>query len=134
MAFTRLESQGQLTITDTTTDVTLTDIGATASVQVRGLKRLLVSFGLSGGSVIAVDQFAILGSVDQGVSFQILRSVFTSLTGILLEGDDLASTAHGATDIAIIDVEGLDEIKFQSAQAGVTAVAVTRTLNLFGTN
>ena len=132
MAFTNLGQNQTITLTKAMDLETLVDIGAVPAVKVRDLNRVSLSLGSAGGSTIALDQFVFLGSVDAGVTFQEIRTAWATPAGAFLDGGNLASLPHATIRMAILDVSGLDQIKFQSAQAGVTASAVTITLTLFG--
>lgn len=124
------DGNGNLSITDTTDDEVLNDIGSD-TIDCRAYGKMTVQVGLSGGSVIAFDQFEFVGETNNSGVFSQLVTVWTTPVGPFEYGDDLKTLPHGSTRFAVIDLSAIDEIKFRSAQAGVTASVVTRLLNMF---
>ncbi len=123
-------SDNALIGTDTTDDEALVTI--VDSLSIINWKRAHISIGISGGSVIAFDQFVLAGRIKRGTGdwLSIQAAWGTTQEGglILLSPVVLETLAHGASSFTIVDIEGFEEIRTQSAQAGVTAAAVTRTL------
>lgn len=131
MALDFPDDKGLYTITDTTDDELLTDIGSN-SLQVRDYDWAMMQVGLSGGSVIDFDQFVMLAEAKDSTVFSTLLAAWTVVnTGPFVYGENLATLPHGSTRFVILDLRGLDEIKFQSAQAAATASVVTRLINMF---
>ncbi len=114
---------------DTTDSELLTQIGAD-DYLVGTAKRCMVRVNLSGGSVIAFDQFAVKTTLFPAGDEVVLFNPDGTPVGLYLHGDDLTALAHGSSGFLLMDCEGLYSLSFWSAQAGVTAVAVTRALQI----
>ncbi len=131
MALINPSEENAFSGTDTTDSETINTV--VGSFNVLGKKRVLIDIGISGGSVIAFDAFALQGRVRLGTGswLSIQAAWGTTEEGglVLLSPVALESLAHGASSFAVVDIEGFEEIRVQSAQAGVTASAVTRTLS-----
>jgi len=123
-------SDNALIGTDTASAETLTTV--VDSLNTTNMKRVHIAIGISGGSVIAFDQFVLSGRIKRGTgSWLSLQSAWgtTEEDAFLLKSPGaLESLAHDASSYAVVDIWGFEEIRVQSAQAGVTASAVTRTL------
>lgn len=132
MALNNPSEENSVTFSDTTDDEVLNTIGG--SFNVLGKKRVLISIGISGGSVIAFDQFALQGRVELGVGSWLAIQAAWGTTEedakLVLSPVVLETLAHGASSFALVHIEGFEEIRCQSAQAGVTASAVTRALTI----
>lgn len=132
MALNNPDETGLFETDDTTDNEVLNQIGD--SVQTVGKRRTLLTIGLSGGSVIAFDQFTIEGRIEAGtgdwLTIQAAWGTGEEDNILLLSPTNLAVLAHGASSWALLDIGGFAEIRCQSAQAGVTGSAVTRTLKI----
>lgn len=134
MALANPDNNAYFTTTGDSTATTLETIGD--SVKTRGREKGTVKIGLSGGSVIAIDQFELQGRVVEGSGTWM---TFASTWGTANENrvklnspTDLAATPHGSANAraALVDFSGWAEVRAQAAQAAVTASAVTRTLEI----
>lgn len=132
MAAINPDSVGLFATSDTTQNEVLNQIGD--SSRTNGKRRATVQIGIAGGSVIALDQFTLEGRVEVGTgSWLTLKAAWGAAAEdsvLLVSPTNLAALAHGATEWALVDVGGLAEVRCQSAMAGVTAAAVTRTLKI----
>ncbi len=132
MALNNPSEENSVTFSDTTDSEVLNTIGG--SFKTLGKKRVLISIGLSGGSAIAFDAFALQGRVEVGVgswlSLQAAWGTGEEDAKLILSPVVLETLAHDASSFAVVDIEGFEEIRCQSAQAGVTASAVTRALTI----
>lgn len=132
MVLKNLNSDNALTGSDTTTSETINTI--VGSLKTIGVKRVHIAIGISGGTVIAFDQFALQGRIRVGqgswLSIQTAWGTTEEDTLILRSPVALETLAHGASSFAIVDIEGFEEIRVQSAQAASTASAVTRALTI----
>lgn len=132
MALHNPNSDNAFTGSDTTDDEVLNTI--VGSFKTLGQKRVHISIGTSGGSVIAFDQFALQGRIRVGqgswLSLQAAWGASEEDAKLILSPVVLETLAHGASSFAVVDIEGFEEIRCQSAQVGVTASAVTRALTI----
>ena len=126
------DGNGLFETSDTTDDEALTQIGD--SMRTKGRRFMVLEIGTAGGSVIAFDQFELQARIKQGVG--VWHTLVDAWLGgnlsevLLFNTADLKTMAHGATEAAILAVGGWEEVRALSAQAGVTGVAVTRTLKM----
>lgn len=132
MALSNPDETGLFETSDTTQNEVLNQIGD--SVKTIRKRRALLTIGIAGGSVIALDQFTLEGRIEVGsgdwLTLQAAWGTGAEDSVLLQSPTDLENLAHGDTEWALLDIGGFAEIRCQSAQAGVTAVAVTRTLKI----
>lgn len=120
-------------ISDTTVDEALNVIGGEQFILGGDVDQVAMCIATSGGTAIALDQFVIEGQVTGGGAWTLLKDTFTAGAVdafMVLVTVKLDTLAHGTSGFAYIHTGGLWAIRFKSAQAGVTAVAVTRTLEI----
>lgn len=123
------------TITDTTSSESINVINSDNVILEGKIGQCAVGVGLSGGSVIAFDQFDIQGLFTTGGTWVTLRSAFVANASdefIPIVTAILNTLAHGANAAFIVNTKGLFAIRFRSAQAGVTASPVTRLIEICG--
>lgn len=111
-----------------TADVTLQTLETIASYDLRGdFPWIIFELSSSGGSVIALDQFQLQVKVHKDAAWEIYISDWSSLVAdtILWKSGTLNTLAHAGADSARVYLGPVHAIRFQSAQAGVTASAVT---------
>lgn len=132
MVLSNPSEENAVTFSSDTDDEVLNTVGG--SFNTLGKKRVHIAIGLSGGSAIAFDQFALQGRIELGVgSWLSLQSAWGTTeedAKLILSPVALESLAHAASSFAVVDIEGFEEIRCQSAQAGVTASDVTRALTM----
>lgn len=124
------DGEGLFETSDTSDDVTLTQIGD--SMRTKGRRFMVLEIGTSGGSDIDFDQFEVHARIKQGTGkWHVLVDAWQggNLSEVLLFSTaDLKVLARGETEAAILAVGGWEEVRALSAQAGVTASPVTRNL------
>lgn len=121
--------------TDTTQDEALNVIGLNHYLLKNRIGKVTMRIATSGGSVIAFDQFAVQMMFVEGGAWETVAIAFgapaTDVNGVVVfTPDNLEGLAHGASGVLIIDASAVWAVRFQSAQAGVTAAAVTRTIHV----
>lgn len=84
-----------------------------------------------GGSVIALDQFVLQVKASPSGAWETLISDWSAVVADLLvwKTGTLNLLAHGSKDSARVKIGPVHAIRFQSAQVGVTAEAVTVTVD-----
>lgn len=120
---------------DTTDDEVLNVIGLNHYLLKNRIGKVTVRIATSGGSVIAFDQFVVsMMFVEDGAWEEVAIAFGTPASHVngvvIFTPDDLASLAHGASGVLIIDASAVWAVRFLSAQAGVTAAVVTRTIHV----
>lgn len=95
------------------------------------LSELSIQVASAGGSVIAFDQFELQIQAADGATWETYLSDWSSLIAdtLIWKSGTLNTLAHGTDLSAIVRILGpVHAIRFMSAQAGVTASAVTVTI------
>lgn len=137
MADYNLLEKRSTNVSDTTDSEVINVINNDSFLCKHRVGQVWVNVDLSGGSVIAFDQFDIQGLFTVNGTWITLAAAFgTPATHenafILLSPDALDALAHGASGIVMFDASGLWAFRLRSAQAGVTAAAVTRAIEVGG--
>lgn len=132
MVLNNPSEENAVTFSDETTNEVLNTIGG--SFNTLGKKRIHIAIGLSGGTAIAFDQFALQGRIELGtgswLSLQAAWGTTEEDGKLVLSPVALETLAHAASSFAVVEIEGFEEIRCQSAQAASTASAVTRALTM----
>lgn len=133
MADVNIVELGSTVVTDTTVSEVINVIGLTHFILNPRVHRLFGRIATAGGSVIAFDQLDIQVMVSKGGTWKTIISDFTAGAGgfkLFNVPSSLQTLAHGADGLFILNTSGAHAIRFRSAQAGVTASPVTRTLEV----
>lgn len=141
MAVKNLDTNGFLAVSDALATLQTLEVLSADSVKVRGRGVATIVMGSVGGSAVGIDQLVLEGRVVEGVGTWVQ---FLAAWGganennvLLNDPEDISNTAHGAGNerAAQVDFSGWAEVRALTAQASVTALAVTRTLQfLFAEN
>lgn len=132
MADINLLEQRSAIITDTTVDEAINVVNSAHLLLKHRVSRLGIRVGLAGGSIIAFDQLDIQGLFDPNGTWHTLAAAFgVAENGFTVFTPDVLETlAHGANGVVVVDASSLWAARVRTAQAGVTASPVTRTLDV----
>ncbi|MCK5642082.1 MAG: hypothetical protein KAJ19_14855 [Gammaproteobacteria bacterium] len=116
------------TLASTTVAVAgLTTIGA--AIDTSNMTQMFVQIDNTDASAVLFDAFEIQASPDGGVTFKRrawLSAHYTSPRGTLIESDaDMTTLAAAATGCFTINVEGVDQVRFQASANTTQSEGVT---------
>ncbi len=84
----------------------------------------------AGGTAVALDQFEMQFQFEPNGTWQTVTSAWDSDADFLIYASGTLNTmAHASDEHALVNVVGIHGVRFQSAQAGATASAVTVTID-----